>query len=134
MMESFDEMALRIRREAEKQINIWESDRDEKVNAEFACRLAAELLRDAGPVGYVGRHVGDALLAGESCTTTITKHVAFTDDYALYLHPAPKVPEGWQLVPKEPTEAMIDAGNKHEHRFSDVIYRTMLAAAPKGEE
>ena len=44
------------------------------------------------------------------------------------------IPKGWQLVPEEPTEEMIKEADKHEHRFSDVIYRAMLAAAPKYEE
>lgn len=48
----------------------------------------------------------------------------------LYPHPAP-ILEGWQLVPVEPTEEMINEADKHEHRFSDVIYRTMLHVAPK---
>lgn len=48
----------------------------------------------------------------------------------LYLHPKP-ILEGWQLVPIEPTEEMINEADKHEHRFSDVIYRTMLHVAPK---
>ena len=30
----------------------------------------------------------------------------------LYLRPAPKVPAGWQLVPKEPTDAMLMAGHR----------------------
>lgn len=52
----------------------------------------------------------------------------------LYLHPAPQpIPEGWQLVPKEPTREMLA-----EIKFMDVItdqamtdrYRAMLVAAP----
>jgi hypothetical protein len=52
----------------------------------------------------------------------------------LYLHPAP-IPEGWQLVPKEPTENMIKLG-AYAERYSGVygIYKDMLAAAPKPEE
>ncbi len=67
---------------------------------------------------------------------------------ALYLHPAP-IPEGWQLVPKEPTEAMLYAGDAEidpgyceessssrfvEDRESIAVYKAMLAAAPKPEE
>ena len=62
---------------------------------------------------------------------------------ALYLHPAP-IPEGWQLVPKEPTKEMYEAashlvtgtsGNKFE--YPDELYEAysaMLAAAPKPED
>lgn len=55
--------------------------------------------------------------------------------------PAPSIPEGWKLVPIEPTQEMTNhviderlealvAGK--EHTFID-IYKAMLAAAPKPE-
>lgn len=51
-------------------------------------------------------------------------------------HPAP-IPEGWQLVPVEPTEAMM---NVHDSllmqgvtRGRNIIYKAMLAAAGSGE-
>ena len=53
--------------------------------------------------------------------------------------PAPAVPEGWQLVPVEPTEVMLDATNEHiwgrDTDQNDMLfaYRAMLAAAPKPE-
>ena len=43
------------------------------------------------------------------------------------------VPEGWQLVPVEPTEEMLDAGYFTNHGANRGIYRAMLAAAPKPE-
>lgn len=51
----------------------------------------------------------------------------------LYLAPQPAIPAGWQLVPVEPTPEMISAADRHEHRHSDIIYRSMLDAAPKPE-
>lgn len=50
------------------------------------------------------------------------------------------VPPGWQLVPKEPTEAMIDAHFAAHAQaktvFAEVpaIYRAMLSAAPPPPE
>ena len=48
------------------------------------------------------------------------------------------VPEGWQLVPKEPTYEMIQAlwtTIADNHDTTDGGYKAMLAAAPKfGEE
>lgn len=41
-------------------------------------------------------------------------------------------PEGWQLVPKEPTPEMVDA-TYHGQPIAD-IYRDMLSAAPKRPE
>ncbi len=40
-------------------------------------------------------------------------------------------PEGWVLVPREPTERMIDEGVEASRRQSvSTIYRAMLSAAP----
>ena len=39
------------------------------------------------------------------------------------------VPEGWQLVPVEPTNAMLDA--MEESGWTEGNYRAVLAAAPK---
>ncbi|HFD8247576.1 TPA: hypothetical protein ACF6GQ_003569, partial [Citrobacter freundii] len=46
---------------------------------------------------------------------------------------SPATPDGWQLVPKEPTEAMNKAGWAaiNEHDAINPTYRAMLAAAPQ---
>ncbi len=49
--------------------------------------------------------------------------------------PLQQAPEGWQLVPKEPTRAMLDACYSAEEAYDEDIsirneYRAMLAAAP----
>ena len=54
---------------------------------------------------------------------------------ALAQQPAQAVPDGWQLVPVEPTEHLLDALFEHgmQDEDDDVIreaYRAMLAAAP----
>jgi len=48
------------------------------------------------------------------------------------------VPEGWKVVPVEPTDDMVDAGQSAKRGADDEdrvcnIYHAMLAAAP-GEE
>lgn len=58
----------------------------------------------------------------------------------LYLHPAP-IPEGWVMVPKEPTVGMAKAADdsllyvwKGVERAKFIrAYKTMIAAAPKPE-
>lgn len=48
--------------------------------------------------------------------------------------PAPSVPEGWQLVPIEPTTEMLRAANEEwEGKPTAMIWADMLAAAPKPE-
>ena len=46
---------------------------------------------------------------------------------------SPATPDGWQLVPKEPTEARNKAGwaAMNEHYAINPTYRAMLAAAPQ---
>ena len=46
---------------------------------------------------------------------------------ALYTRPAPGVPEGFVMVPVEPTQAMLDA--LHSSAYLPGCYRAMLAAA-----
>ncbi|WP_275145327.1 hypothetical protein [Citrobacter freundii] len=48
---------------------------------------------------------------------------------------SPVTPDGWQLVPKEPTQAMNKAGwdAMNEHDAINPTYRAMLAAAPQQE-
>ncbi|EPF2242743.1 hypothetical protein ACSP9K_001094 [Citrobacter werkmanii] len=48
---------------------------------------------------------------------------------------SPETPDGWQLVPKEPTAAMNKAGwdAMNEHDAINPTYRAMLAAAPQQE-
>ncbi|HHL3187101.1 hypothetical protein NO746_000000125 [Citrobacter freundii] len=48
---------------------------------------------------------------------------------------SPETPDGWQLVPKEPTAAMNKAGwdAMNEHDAINPTYRAMLAASPQQE-
>lgn len=48
---------------------------------------------------------------------------------------SPVIPDGWQLVPKEPTAEMNKAGWAaiNEHDEINPTYRAMLAAAPQQE-
>lgn len=43
-----------------------------------------------------------------------------------------KLPDGWKLVPVEPTEEMLRAANRNGDAYSVNAYRAMLAAAPEG--
>ncbi|MEA8858640.1 hypothetical protein [Citrobacter freundii] len=58
---------------------------------------------------------------------------AFPQRAMLQAGNSPATPDGWQLVPKEPTEAMNKAGwaAMNEHDAINPTYRAMLAAAPQ---
>lgn len=93
--------------------------------------------------------VATVIKEGDSRYWTSERLWTFPDGkYPLYTQagaqaqPAPSVPEGWKLVPIEPTQEMTNhviderlealvAGK--EHTFID-IYKAMLAAAPKLED
>ena len=99
------------------------------------------------PIAWI-RESDLKLLNGDLDCCLVSATRDFTDRVPLYLHPAP-IPEGWQLVPKEPTKNMSDVfwsayipapdGIAQSCSFEDFhdfryMYKTMLAAAPKYEE
>ncbi len=85
----------------------------------------AELRKDAEPVAWMAES-GSTVLPDENTNPTYY-------NTPLYLRPAP-IPPGMVLVPKEPTEAMVEAGcnaiqwyeKEHTARYT---YRAMIAAA-----
>jgi len=46
---------------------------------------------------------------------------------------APTIPEGWQLVPIEPTPEMEEALRRAAGYHQRTVYAALLSAAPKGE-
>lgn len=54
-----------------------------------------------------------------------------------YIAPAqdgnsPVIPDGWVLVPEEPTHEMLEAGDEQFGTYD--VYRRMIAAAPQQED
>lgn len=45
--------------------------------------------------------------------------------------PAPAIPDGYVMVPKEPTEEMLQASYREAAVYSPTAYRAMIAAAPQ---
>ncbi|ELE9749784.1 hypothetical protein NOX27_08370 [Enterobacter kobei] len=44
---------------------------------------------------------------------------------------SPVIPDGWVLVPEEPTHEMLEAGDEQFGTYD--VYRRMIAAAPQQE-
>jgi hypothetical protein len=70
--------------------------------------------------------------------SAIDKHLSSATQSAPSVSAAPVVPDGWQIVPKEPTQEMLDNtaafGLGHNNDADNaVIYRAMIAAAPAQE-
>jgi len=120
----------------------------ERNAGEFRVEGAKNILREAlaqpeqEPVAFRFRHESGTY---DYYDTSMEWMPAGECDY-LYTHPAP-IPEGWQLVPIEPTEKMIDAACQSgisvngrpiwKHTIDKQAiwkWKTMLAAAPKPEE
>ncbi|EMO7795389.1 hypothetical protein ACB462_002640 [Klebsiella pneumoniae] len=44
---------------------------------------------------------------------------------------SPAIPDGYVMVPKEPTEEMLQASYREASVYSPTAYRAMIAAAPQ---
>ncbi|HCT8862910.1 TPA: hypothetical protein OUA98_005907, partial [Klebsiella michiganensis] len=97
---------------------------------------------DSGPVAYADPQAFENVEAGSARREWMWKNPD-ADLVPLYRHaqPAPVLPDGYVMVPKEPTEDMIAAAmNCDDVRFNSDesfcvqfwnIYEAMLAAAPQ---
>ena len=86
-----------------------------------ALRDALEQQEKVEPVGYIWRtHAGELKFAEKTSWNCWTP---------VYTTPQPAIPDGWQLVPVEPTPEMQRAMQQAE--WPDEAYKAMLAAAPK---
>lgn len=101
---------------------------------EFARRIERAVLAKAGDQEpqVIGRvHYVDDSIYG--CLNSIGRKLE--DGAPLYAHPLPAqaIPEGWKLVPVEPTVDMDDeyARASGQHHLSLRGYKAMLSASPK---
>ena len=91
-----------------------------------ALRAAIEQAEKVEPVAWV-QDIEEEMLPEFAFSWVKTQ----LHDCPLFTHPAP-VPAGWQLVPGEPTKAMLSAGWGNDHLYAD-LYKAMLAAAPRSD-
>lgn len=74
---------------------------------------------------------------GERLAVTGDESPLYTADQLAEAYEAGKragIPEGWVVVPKEPTKEMLQAGfDVQGSHLYGLTYSAMLAAAPKGE-
>ena len=124
-----------------------EADRVEAAMAEIeSLRAKIEAMEKQEPVAQVGVHKtgGNAGIAWSARPLNEFDSLPLLcDGDKLYLaqgaQPAPSVPEGWKLVPIEPTPGMIDAAEYVDWGDADVrgscinAWDRMLAAAPEAK-
>lgn len=66
-----------------------------------------------------------------SPTTSIIARVALELNKRILAGNSPVIPEGYVMVPKEPTEEMLQASYREASVYSPTAYRAMIAAAPQ---
>lgn len=115
--------------------------------SDWADRLEAEVRK--GPVAWMWEYIGpDAYVRNSGQIARLTTEMdpanpPYPDTWRpvcpLFAAPQPAIPTGWQLVPVEPTQAMMEIGgsscgtarNGRDPLTARGTYRAMLAAAPK---
>ena len=98
-----------------------------EIDAITALRAAIEAAEKQEPVAWLNKKI--------SYMSVLTKPDDGGGWFPVFTTPQPAIPEGWQLVPVEPTEAMLDAGEMIDGdgvTYVD-LFKAMLAAAPKPE-
>lgn len=109
-----------------------------KQRAEAAEAKLAELAKQE-PTGLLAINTGGGWrIAGEAEYIYASEHGFAASE--LFTRPAPAadladlVPDGWKLVPVEPTKQMLEASYREASVYSPTAYRAMLAAAPTPNE
>lgn len=100
-----------------------------------ALEAAREALRDMfSGWNYIRHRYGDLGGVGwEQCTDKTLDALAAIEAALAAPEPSPPVPEGWRLVPIEPTDEMIWQGGSALHdrgENTEGIYAAMLSTAP----
>lgn len=133
-------MSIEVMRQALEELEADDSKlwpREKRTNAITTLRAAIEAAEKQEPVAWMGEYnINDI----RDHYTVVMRHKTDFSSMPdrvrpLYTHPQPAIPEGWQLVPVEPTEAMLDAGEMIDGdgvTYVD-LFKAMLPAAPKPE-
>jgi len=108
--------------------------------------LSRERLKEMSQCSYVTtlsayemRHMARALLEVMDARAVFRVWPTKSDDcnVPVYTTPtAPSAPDGWRLVPVEPTDEMLTAGDVYMDGISQLLaaWAAMLEAAPKQEK
>lgn len=98
-----------------------------------ACRAA--MLQGAEPVTTAYKLPFDQWLSQQTGTIDVECGCVMTEVFFHWLRVAyeagnsPVIPDGWVLVPEEPTHEMLEAGDEQFGTYD--VYRRMIAAAPQ---
>ena len=139
-MKTIEEIALELLPDSRLKEHLWFKGTrpiEKDVAIDFAKQFLAAYLEQQEPVAWCYVQSG---------------YTHYTDDKRdwydapgieevtpIFLAPPPAVPEGYVLVPKEPSEEMcaegcLKVGALYGHHGARSMYQAMIAAAPKGEQ
>lgn len=91
----------------------------------------AQPVADSEPVAVIDLANLDYLLSGADADVWPPEREEM-GDVLLYRHAQqPVIPDGYVMVPKEPTEEMLQASYREASVYSPTAYRAMIAAAPQ---
>ena len=102
----------------------------------FAAKVNAAWLAQQEPVAWISNESIYRLKHGGNSKGTVPVHLmrSGVSKIPLFLAPPPAVPEGYILVPKEPSEEMcaegcLKVGALYGHHGARSMYQAMVAAA-----
>ncbi|MDE7629154.1 hypothetical protein UXO81_23565 [Enterobacter hormaechei] len=112
----------------------WDSDEcNAAADSWNACRAA--MLQGAEPVTTVNKLPFEQWLSQQTGTIDVECGCVMTEVFFHWLRVAyeagnsPVTPDGWVLVPEEPTHEMLEAGDEQFGTYD--VYRRMIAASPQ---
>ncbi|MBA7987442.1 hypothetical protein HV124_15790 [Enterobacter asburiae] len=97
----------------------------------------AAMLQGAEPVTTAGKLPFEQWLSQQTGTIDVECGCVMTEVFFHWLRVAyeagnyPVIPDGWVLVPEEPTHEMLEAGDEQFGTYD--VYRRMIAASPQQE-
>lgn len=112
----------------------WPADLHPGPAVDAVLAILARGCPEGEPVAWIIRHGEFGRTLDFHNLTEADRKSGYSAD-PLYAAPQP-CPEGWVLVPKEPTGAMQDAARKSEAKLpmfkARIVYYAMIAAVPEG--
>lgn len=114
-----------------EQLEEWVAQFDEDGGCDATDRQLEALIRQS-LAAMESESVAEVLSnRPDNDTSTIDRALPVGTQLYRHAQPVPVVPDGYVMVPKEPTEEMLQASYREAAVYSPTAYRAMIAAAPQ---
>ena len=135
-MDAKDKEIAQLRAELKESKDAHESDAMDYASKVDEMRTELDALKSQKPIGYWRHTFAGKLCINKSLQCDIDGNSPeLPDSTPLYVRPVPAIPEGYALVPIEPTRVMLDSAHENLIRDGAIdpmvkrIYKSMLSAA-----